>query len=313
MKYRNKIMPAILALMAVVSSCTKEELPSAAQDNTDIDITAQVGKTVTRVQQTSDNVYVFEKNDTLAVVGWYGADWNTYPTPWSDANAKWWINSLCVNNGAKWVSTPQMRWQNVPDPHHFLAWWPSTFTNAGDNLSDVKVDMNKLKEKDVLVARLSTVPTPGTPINLQFEHIMARFDVNLTFAEQYDIYNNVKVSLDLQTNATVDLVAATNPVIVAGGAKTTETMPVIATKTGFDYSCSSIVVPQSLTNPVVTIKFQNGTAKTLAYTHPAFLFESGKRTTLNLTVGRDYVNVVDVTVTPWVDGGNIGNDENMAE
>ena len=91
------------------------------------------------------------------------------------------------------------------------------------------------------------------------------------------------------------------------------TMPAIATKTGFDYSCSSIVVPQSLTDPVVTIKFQNGTAKTLTYTHPAFLFESGKRTTLNLTVGRDYVNVVDVTVTPWVDGGNIGNDENMAE
>ena len=97
MKYRYMILPTLLALMSVASSCNQEELPLAMPENTVIDITAQIGSPATRVTETSDNVYSFDKNDSVAVVGWYGADWNDHPAPWATATDKWWINSLCVN------------------------------------------------------------------------------------------------------------------------------------------------------------------------------------------------------------------------
>ncbi len=313
MKYRYLILPTLLAIMSVATSCNQEDLPPASPESDVIEITAQIGTTATRVTQTADNVYSFDVKDTVAIVGWYGADWATYPTPWSDADAKWWINSLSVNTGSKWVATPKMRWQNVDELHHFLAWWPLSFTTSANNLSDIKVDMTKMKEKDVLVARKSTMATPGTPVQLQFDHLMARFDVNLSFGGQYDGYNNVSVSLDAATKGTVNLIDAAGSSVVAETGSNTDVQLAQITSAA-DYSCSALLLPQSLTAPDLKISFNvGGITKSFVYNHPTLSLESGKRTTLNLQVGTDYVYVVSVSVTPWEDGGTIGGNDNVAE
>lgn len=313
MKYRYKILPSLLALMAAVASCNQEELPSAAPDAAEIEITAQIGTATTRVTETGNNVFAFDKNDTVAVVGWYGVDWADYPTPWSDATAKWWIDSENVFTGSKWVATPRMRWQNVADPHHFLAWWPADFASAADNLEDVKVDINKMAVKDVLVARKSTVATPGVPVVLMFDHLMSRFDVNLSFGGQYENISNVKVSIDADTKASVNLIGASG-VSVNTTVGSNKDILLSQLASGADYSCTGLVLPQTLNAADLKISFMaNGVNKSFVYNHPTLKLESGKRTTLNLQVGRDYVYVVSVSVTPWSDGGTIGSDDNVAE
>lgn len=310
MKYRYMILPTLLALMSVASSCNQEELPLAMPENTVIDITAQIGSPATRVTETSDNVYSFDKNDSVAVVGWYGADWNDHPAPWATATDKWWINSLCVNTGSKWVATPQMRWQNVDAPHHFLAWWPYGFVSSGANLSDVKFDLDTLKVKDILVARKSTEATPGIAVPFVFNHIFSRLDVNVVFGGQYSNITDVKLTFDAVTKGTLNLVADGGAAVsLASAVTTTSSLDKIATVAEADYSCSSIILPQASTDMSFSIDFKvDGVAKSLTYVHPSFLFESGKRTTLNLNVGKDYVKVLGVTVTPWEDGGKVGTD-----
>lgn len=309
-------MPTLLALMSVATSCQQEDLPQALPENDVIDITAQIGTPATRVAETADNVYSFEKGDTVAVVGWYGATWTSHPTPWSDATAKWWINSANVYSGSKWVATPKMRWQNVDDPHHFLAWWPKNFASAAGNLTDVKVDMGKLAEKDVIVAQKSTVPTPGVAVPFVFDHLMSRFDVHVKFGEQYTTASDVKLTLPAVVKGTANLIADGGATITASStdAPVDCQMKEIASVAGYDYSFSTIVIPQTLTSAPLTVDFTgNGVAKSLVYVHPSYLFESGKRTTLNLVVGKAYVEIISVEVTPWEDGGSILGPDHVIE
>lgn len=316
MKYRYLILPTLLALMSVATSCQQEDLPPAAPENDVIDITAQIGTPTTRIAETTDNVYSFEKDDTVSIIGWYGATWTSHPSPWSDATAKWWINSINVYTGSKWVATPKMRWQNVDEPHHFLAWWPKNFASAAGNLTDVKFDLDKMTEKDILVAQKSTVPTPGVAVPFVFDHLMSRFDVHVKFGEQYTTVSDVELSIEALTAGSSNLIAESGATVTTSATATPNDCKLeeITAAASYDKSFSAIILPQTLISAPLTINFVgNGVNKSLVYNHPNFLFESGKRTTLKLVVGKAYVDVVSVEVTPWEDGGSILGPDHVIE
>ena len=142
---------------------------------------------------------------------------------------------------------------------------------------------------------------------MAFDHLMSRFDVNLSFANQYQSVDDVVVKVNVGTDATINLIANN---ITLGNEQNDVNLNVIDTVTGMDCSRSGILIPQTKTDVVITIDFKaDGLMKSVTYTMPELKLESGKRTTLNLLVGDEVVAIENVTVSDWADGGNITGGE----
>ena len=138
-------------------------------------------------------------------------------------------------------------------------------------------------------------PANDNVINLAFNHLMARFDLNLVFnSEDYtttptDIYAQIEVV----KTATINLLAA-SPAFTPGDNKkdevslTGKNTPAV----GMVWSGYTVVIPgQDINACKVTLSFTaDGEQKSLTYTHgESLLFQSGKRTVLNLTVNKSDV------------------------
>ena len=256
------------------------------------------------VEMPEDNSYVFETGDAFHVIGWYG-DWkNDYPKP----TDKRWIDSKLTYNGSKWKTDPYMRWQNTDQPQNFLGVWPYNLVDSSTDLTNISYNTLTAAEKDILAARTTLTQKPADhTVPMAFDHLMSRFDVNLSFANQYQSVDDVVVKVNVGTDATIDLIANN---ITLGNEQNDVNLNVIDTVTGMDCSRSGILIPQTKTDVVITIDFKaDGLMKSVTYTMPELKLESGKRTTLNLLVGDEVVSIENVTVSDWADGGNITGGE----
>lgn len=76
-----------------------------------------------------------------------------------------------------------------------------------------------------------------------------------------------------------------------------------ATATGYSKSAEAILVPQKA---AFTITVTIGD-RTFDYSNAEFEFENGNAYTLNLLVGKDSVNIGDITASTWTtnDGGGL--------
>lgn len=295
MKYTFYLI--LLPLIILFLSCRNEE-DTPFVPNDEIEMTAAIGDSHTRVSQTSDNRYVFDPGDTVQIVGWTGA-FESYPTPWeSSSSEKWWISSLNVFNGHKWVATPYMRWQNGEGlQHHFIAWWPAHLAGANDNLRCISHTVTPTCSHDILVARSSLVRTADNKVHLRFSHLLSRFDVHLQFIEHYTDVSNISVTADVISSAEINLLDGTS---TCGSSHTLMPLDKIEALAGADWSGSQIIIPQQLTDCAMTINFtSNGIEYHLTYAHPSLLFEQGNRTTLTLLVSKDDVKAGGVTVSQW--------------
>lgn len=305
---RWKLFAFTLPLSVLVSCQQEDILPQETNDI--VEITASIGSTVaTRVTQPEDNRYLFEKNDSVHVVGWYGGEWSAYPKPWEDGTT-WWNDSKSIYDGMRWNSTPYMRWANLDDTdtkHHFLAWWPEHLASGADDLTAVIYERSKIKdtELDILVAQTSTTATPGKAVELQFDHLMARFDVRIqSFGEQLDGMTDLTVQVPgIYPDATVNLLD--KKVTPAG---TTRTVQLDRKDTEWKWY-SGILVPQKFGHFFLTASYPEGKEDDILQCNYEIELKSGYCTMLILTVvGRDKVKVAGISVTPWenaleIDGG----------
>ena len=242
----------------------------------------------------------FVAGDAFRVIGWYG-DWeDDYPKPTDER----WIDSKLTYNGSKWKTDPYMRWQNTDQSHNFLGVWPYNLVDSNTDLTSVAYNTLTAAEKDILVARTTLTDKPANnTVPLEFDHLMSRFDVNLNFANQYQSVSDVTVKVNVDTAATINLIANT---ITLGNEQNDVTLDEIDNAADMDCSRSGILIPQTKTNAVVTISFTaDGEQKTVSYTMTELKLESGKTTTLNLLVGDEVVVIESVTVSGWADGGTI--------
>ena len=243
----------------------------------------------------SDNQYVFETGDAIRVLGWYGK-WADCPNGESD----YWNATKLTYNGRKWKSDDYMRWQNTEESHHFLAVYPYNFANETTDLTAVEFDLLTAETKDILASQVSTQKT--ATVNFEMEHLMAMFDVHLTFNEQYDgkTVEIVSVSAKVQTAATINFLTENGITVTPSGNLNTQTLDAAETAQNTDWSGSGIFIPQTAQNVEITIKITVDSAeKTLTYTMDELALESGKRATLTLLVGEEFVKVKAATVTPW--------------
>lgn len=279
------ILAAASAL--VLASCSK-----AASDIPAITIEAGIGS-LTKVSYDGDTA-TFQSGDKLSVYAWTGS-----------ASAV--SSSLAVNgivntfDGSKWTPESPMLWEDKSSAHYFLGISPAReVTNF--TADSYTLDPTKFTASDLLIAKNVDGLTPSsTPVSLSFTHALARLDVNLTFRNQWDATPTVtSVAATAKKSATVDYLA--KEFTVNGSASA------VSLTKGTDAKWSGLQIPQDGVKTItVTID-----GKDYVFTHTTDIpLKGGKYTTVNLTVGRDRIELAGsgITISDWTAGDTIDGGE----
>lgn len=308
MKIKTKVTAIALAAAALLAAgCGhNEDTPSEVAKY--ITVNTSIGQ-MTRVATDADGSQRFEANDQISVYAWTGKATEVA------------VSSLVVNNsvntydGTAWTASPLMLWADQESGHYFIGIHPAKKSIASVvtelTADDYTLNAADQKASDLLVATnlkgLSATTAPGGMVDLTFDHVMAKLVVNLNFRSQWGgTPTAVSVTAqDVATNAKVDYLH--KAVVADDTSKKDIALPALATpQAGYALSYASIMVPQSgFSKITVTI---NGSDYT--YTHSGEIkLEGGKYTTVNLTVGRDRIELGDVTVNDWQQGDVIDGGE----
>lgn len=268
-----------LAGMLALAGCNKE---IDRVDNYCITINASIGA-MTKVADTG-----FADGDRIAVYAWTG-DANTIPDHRVVDGV---VNTF---DGSRWTPVSQMLWKNTKDEHYFLGISPvrtiSDFTDDPFALDPADYDGS-----DLLVARnLNGLTLDDGAVDLQFNHLMARLNVNLKFPGEWDAVPEVNsIIVKTKTKASVNYLSAS--VTPSSDDAESVEIPATAVVDGYDKSYSVLQIPQDGVRVIVIIIGE----RTYMYESPSDIpLSAGKYTTLGLTVGRESIELADISVSNW--------------
>lgn len=293
MNIKNLLLATTAALLAACST-DSDVLPP--QDLGQIRVTASVGA-MTRVAH-SGNSTTFETNDRISVYAWLGAD--------NDMQRLVVDNSINTLGGdGTWTAEPQMLWADNTSDHYFLGIYPERNGATDYDADPYTLDFNNQTASDLLVARTTAKPT-GSAVKLEFEHVMAKLVVNLSFRNEWTIAPEVvSVTAVACTEATVNYLE--NPVEVTPA---TGQNLVVIPFTGTSASFAGIMIPGQSGFRSINVTLENG--KVYTYTHSADIdLQPGRYTTVNLVLGRDNIKLDDagINVSDWENGTSIDGGE----
>lgn len=293
MNIKNLLL-ATTAILLAACSTDSDVLPP--QDLGQIRVTASVGA-MTRVAH-SGNSTTFETNDRISVYAWLGAD--------NDMQRLVVDNSINTLGGdGTWTAEPQMLWADNTSDHYFLGIYPERNGATDYDADPYTLDFNNQTASDLLVARTTAKPT-GSAVKLEFEHVMAKLVVNLSFRNEWTIAPEVvSVTAVACTEATVNYLE--NPVEVTPA---TGQNLVVIPFTGTSASFAGIMIPGQSGFRTINVTLENG--KVYTYTHPSGIdLQQGRYTTVNLVLGRDNIKLDDagINVSDWENGTSIDGGE----
>lgn len=295
MKTKNIIKTSVAAALLVLTACTNEHEPGNIPAK-DIRVDAFIGQT-TRVT-TDGNESAFEPGDRISVYAWLGAD--------NDMQRLVVDNSINTLGGdGTWTAEPQMLWADNTSDHYFLGIYPERNGATDYDADPYTLDFNNQTASDLLVARTTAKPT-GSAVKLEFEHVMAKLVVNLSFRNEWTIAPEVvSVTAVACTEATVNYLE--NPVEVT---PVTGQNLVVIPFTGTSASFAGIMIPGQSGFRTINVTLENG--KVYTYTHPSGIdLQPGRYTTVNLVLGRDNIKLDDagISVSDWENGTSIDGAE----
>ncbi len=293
MNIKNLLL-ATTAILLAACSTDSDVLPP--QDLGQIRVTASVGA-MTRVAH-SGNSTTFETNDRISVYAWLGADNNMQRLVVDNS-----INTL--GGDGTWTAEPQMLWADNTSDHYFLGIYPERNGATDYDADPYTLDFNNQTASDLLVARTTAKPT-GSAVKLEFEHVMAKLVVNLSFRNEWTTAPEVaSVTATACTEATVNYLE--NPVEVTPA---TGQNLVVIPFTGTSASFAGIMIPGQSGFRTINVTLENG--KVYTYTHPSGIdLQPGRYTTVNLVLGRDNIKLDDagINVSDWENGTSIDGGE----
>lgn len=295
MKVLRFIPLAALGLLA--AACSSDESAPAQQEAKYITIEASIGN-MTRAT-TTGNSAVFDAGDGVSIYAWTGSATAVSADKVVDGV----VNTLGTDG--KWTPATPMLWADMVTPHYFLGIYPARMVT--DFTADpYTVDNTDYEQSDLLVAR-QTIGLTATqnPVSLTFNHAMAKLYVNMNFRNQWSETPAIASCVaTAASTATIDYLAQT----VTAGAQASVSMPAIAAQTGYEATYCGIMIPQTGFRTVtITIDGQPFT-----YTHDADIpLEAGKYTTLNLIVGRNKIELGEVSINDWTEGTTIDGGQAM--
>lgn len=289
---------AAAAITMALTACSSDDNGTKAPKYINIDAgLAQATKTAVA----DDGTMSFTSGDAISVYAWTGSA-SALPADGYVVN-----NSTNTYDGSKWTASPQMLWKDLTTPHFFLAVYPKR--DISDKI--YTLDATKQDESDIMAATNLGTDAKGiiateTAIPLVFDHLMAKLQVNLMFRNQWGTEgpSTVSLSIDTKTTATIDFLAKA---VTTTGETSAVTMPALAAAAeGYAKSYESIVIPQSGFR-TITITVDG---KEYVYTHPSDIqLQSGKTSIVNLVVGRNSIELGNVSISGWTDGTTIGSDD----
>jgi len=295
MKVLRFIPLAAIGLLA--AACSSDESAPAQQEAKYITIEASIGQ-MTRAT-TTGNTAVFDEGDGVTLYAWTGSA-SAVP---ADRVVDGVVNTLGSDN--KWTPATPMLWADMVTPHYFLGIYPAR-TVSDFTADPYTLDPADYEKSDLLVARqLSGLVATQNPVSLTFDHAMAKLYVNMNFRNQWDETPAIASCVATAANTcTVDYLAQT----VAAGAQADIALNAAAAQASYAATYSSIMVPQTGFRTVtITIDGQPFT-----YTHDADIpLEAGKYTTLNLIVGRNKIELGEVSINDWTEGTTIDGGQAM--
>lgn len=213
------------------------------------------------------------------------------------------INTL--GGDGTWTAEPQMLWADNTSDHYFLGIYPERNGATDYDADPYTLDFNNQTASDLLVARTTAKPT-GSAVKLEFEHVMAKLVVNLSFRNEWTTAPEVaSVTAAACTEATVDYLE--NPVEVTPA---TGQNLVVIPFTGTSASFAGIMIPGQSGFRTINVTLENG--KVYTYTHSADIdLQPGRYTTVNLVLGRDNIKLDDagINVSDWENGTSIDGGE----
>jgi len=287
----------IAALGLLAAACSSDDSATAQQEAKYITIEASIGS-MTRAM-TTGNAAVFEAGDKVTLYAWTGSA--------TAVPAERVVNGVANTLGSdnKWTPATQMLWSDMVTPHYFLGIYPER-TVSEFTADPYTLDPDNYEASDLLVARqLSGLTATQNPVSLTFDHAMAKLNVNMNFRNQWSETPAIASCVaTAASTATIDYLAQT----VTAGTQASVSMPAATAQQGFAATYSSIMIPQSgFRTVVITIDGQPFT-----YTHDADIpLEAGKYTTLNLIVGRNKIELGEVSINDWTEGTTIDGGQAM--
>ena len=290
MKYTAVAALGILAL----ASCNKEG--HVADSSRFITVEAQIGD-MTKATY-NGNKSAFAAGDDLSLFAWTGSK-TAIP---ADLVVDGVVNTLGTD-GKTWTPKTQMLWADVDIPHYFMAVSPArevkSFTADPFTLEPAAA---KYQQSDLLIAvNDKGLTAENNPVQLTFDHAMAKLNVNLTFRDQWTEAKVDTLMVEAKKSATIDYI---KKAVTATGEAATVGMNRVS-----DASWTTLMVPQTGFRSISINVSGNGTYQFNATED--IPLQSGKVTTVNLIVGRDQIilDKAGVTITDWAAGTVINNGE----
>ena len=292
---RKYILLLTAAALLPLAGCLKDPGPS---DGGSITVEASIGAQ-TKVTTVGDGS-AFAEGDRIAVYAWTGSA-SAVP----DTRV---VNGVVNTLGSSgWTPASEMRWKNLTDAHYFLGVNPvhtiSSFT-AGEYV----LGTDSFAANDLLVATVlgEGRTASGGAVPLGFKHVMARLSVNIQLGNTLSAGDVSGVTVLAKKLAVVDYLAQTAS---ASSSASASELPLFAMSTaasGYALSYSGPQVPQEGVRKI-TVRVAG---MDYVYTSDSDIpLVSGKHTTVNLVVGKDRVELSDVSVSDWVASGTLDGGE----
>jgi len=300
MKQKIPIL-AVATLAMAFASCSNDD-NNGMEAAKYITVNTSIG-TLSRTATADDGTQTFADGDQISVYAWTGSA-NAVAADGLVVNNA--VNTLSISGETKtWTANPQMLWKDMTTAHYFLGVYPQKAIT--DFTEDAyALDMTKTQEENDLLVAVNAgnsgagFTATNTSIPLQFDHVMAKLIVNLSFRNQWGTTPTVtSVTATAKTKATVNYL--TKSVTPTADAATVTVLPVVTANTAYQ----SIMVPQDGEGMTITIKIGD---KDYTYTGTVEL-ERGKYTIVNLNVGRDAITLADISINGWGIGTTINGGE----
>lgn len=297
MKRQLFLTMAATVVAIVFADCNKEKVKIVEPDAESISIQASIDK-MTKVSYNGD-ASSFTAGDSIIVYGWTGSA--------LEVPAKLVVDGVINTfDGSSWSAKSPMLWNNNTDSHYFVSVFPVLASVADLTAAPYKLDESDYTASDLLVAaNLRGVKSTDGTVNLTFGHVMAKLNVNLKFRSEWKTVPEIE-SLTVSAKDSASVNFLTSGVTAAGPALSVALPKTAAPAAGFDAGFSGLMVPQEgVRSVVITINGQE-----YVYESPADIaLNAGRYTTLELTIGKERIEMNSISIADWTSGQEIKGGE----
>lgn len=239
---------------------------------------------------TTGNITNFDTGDKISVYAWTDTQ-NDMPQSFVVEN----VNNT-LNQDGTWTPEIPMLWKDMITLHYFLGVYPAR--KIDDFTADpVSIDADDYEKSDLLYAlELTGLKAIDNPVPLKFDHAMSKLYINMNFRNQWDQTPEIEsCTAKAASSCTINYLAKT----IRADEQSVVTLRQDATAASYEATFSGLIVPQSGFRTVVI----NIDGQDYVYTHTEDIpLVSGKFTTLNLIVGREKIEIGEVSINDWTEG-----------